>query len=200
VIGGDPQDKRYSGEPTYLTIGNNNVFRECVTIHRATGEGKTTRVGNDNFIMAYTHFGHNVTINNNITIANCVQLAGHVTVEDLVTLGGGALVHQYCRIGKGAMVGGGTHVNRDAPPHICSPPVPQEARDINAVGLRRLGIDSTARLSLHKACKILFRTQLGLSNAMETVKRECAMNEHVEYLLNFLERLSKGKNGRGDQP
>ena len=200
VLGGDPQDRKYGGEPTYLKIGDRNVFREYLTVHRATGEGKTTTVGNDCFLMAYCHLGHNVTVHDAVTMANGCALAGHVTVEEKVTVGGYCVVHQFVRIGRGAMVGGWTPLSRDVPPFMLVSGQDQEVRDINAVGLRRLGITAASRLALHKACKLLFKSQLGLTNAMETVRREVPLTDEVLYLLAYQERLFRGKNGRGDQP
>jgi UDP-N-acetylglucosamine acyltransferase len=150
--------------------------------------------------MAYVHVGHNVTIHNHITLANCVNLAGHVTVEDFAVIGGVTALHQYVRVGRVAMLGGMSRVTRDAPPYMLSQGLPDcDVLDINAVGLRRVGITSAGRLALHKACKLLFKSQLGLSNAMEIVRREVPLTPEIEYLLQFEERRSRGKNGRGDQ-
>lgn len=200
VIGGDPQDRKYNGEPTFLKIGDRNVFREYITLHRATGEGKSTYVGNDCYLMAYSHLGHNGTLHDQVTMANAVALAGHVTVETMVTIGGLVAVHQYARIGRNSMVGGYTPVTTDVPPYMLVSGPNQEVRDINAVGLRRIGLDSTSRMALHKACKLLFKSRLSLSNALETVRREIPMTPELEYLIQFQERIYKGKNGRGDQP
>jgi len=199
VLGGDPQDRKYAGEPTFLVIGNNNIFREYVTIHRATGEGKSTIVGDDNFLMANVHLGHNVVIHNHITIANSVGVSGHVTIEDMVTVGGMAGFHQFVRIGKVAMVAGFARIVRDVPPFMFVAGSDEEVHDINAIGLRRLGITPQSRMALHKACKLLFKPQLGLTGAMEIVRREVPITEEVEYLLDFEDRRKLGKNGRQDQ-
>ncbi|MDR3690369.1 MAG: acyl-ACP--UDP-N-acetylglucosamine O-acyltransferase [Fimbriimonas sp.] len=200
VLGGDPQDRKYRGEPTYLRVGNDNTFREYVTVHRATGEGLATVIGNDNFLMANVHLGHNVTLHDHITIANSTGISGHVTVEDLVTMGGMTGVHQFVRIGKVAMVGGCMRIVTDVPPFMLVGGIDEEIRDINAIGLRRFGITPQSRLALHKACKLLFKSQLGLSNAIEIVRREVPMTAEVEELLHFEERRKSGKNGRQDQP
>jgi len=199
VLGGAPQDRKYADEPTFLEVGDDNVIREYVTIHRATGEGKYTRVGSNCFIMAYCHLGHNVTLGNTITIANSVGLSGHVTVEDLVTIGGMTGVHQFVRIGKIAMIGGFSKLTRDVPPFMLVDGAEERVHDINAVGLRRMGITPESRLALHKACKLLYKSQLNLTTAMETVRREVIVTPDVEYLLAFEERRFRGKNGRGDQ-
>jgi UDP-N-acetylglucosamine acyltransferase len=198
VLGGDPQDAKYKGEPTYLRIGDRNIIREYVTIHRATGEENATVIGNDNFIMSYCHLAHNVTVENMVTMANSVQAAGHVTIEERAILGGLTGIHQFTRIGKIAMVGGMSRITRDVPPFMLVEG-PDQVHDINAIGLRRIGITPDARLALHKACKLLFKSMLGLTNAMDTVRRELPMTAEVEYLLAFEERRFKGKHGRGDQ-
>jgi UDP-N-acetylglucosamine acyltransferase len=200
VLGGDPQDRKYAGEPTYLSIGDRNVIREYVTVHRATGEGKSTVIGNDCFIMAYCHLGHNVDVGDFVTMANNVGVAGHVTIEPMVNFGGMVGVHQFVRIGKVAMVGAMSGVDRDVPPFTTVSGVRPEVLDINAVGLRRMGITAASRLALHKAVKLLFKSELGLTKAMETVRREVPMTEEVQYLLKFEERRFRGKMGRGDQP
>lgn len=199
ILGGDPQDRKFKGEPTDLRIGDDNVIREYATIHRATGEGNATVVGNRCFLMAYTHLGHNVTLHDEITLANNVAVAGHCTIENLVTIGGLTGLHQFVRVGKVAMVGGFSRIVRDVPPYTLVEGQDQKVHDINAVGLRRIGVTSESRLALHKACKLLFKSQLGLTHAIETVRREVKPTAEVEELIRFCERLFHGKNGRGDQ-
>lgn len=199
VIGGDPQDRKFHGEPTYLRIGDDNVVREYVTIHRATGEGKETLIGDRNYLMAFVHLGHNVVVSDDVTITNNVGVAGHVTIEPMVTIGGMTGIHQFVRVGKLAMVGGMSRIVRDVPPFMIVEGQDQAVRDINAVGLRRIGVKPEARMALHKACKLVFRSQLALANALEIVRREVPETEETAYLVSFLERLYKGKNGRGDQ-
>lgn len=200
VIGGDPQDRKFKGEPTFLEIGNDNVFREYVSIHRATGEGKSTVVGNNCFLMSFCHLGHNVVLHDWVTMANSCNVAGHVTIEELANIGGMVGVHQWARIGKVSMVAGFGGVIRDVPPFMLYDTRQGVVRDINAVGLRRIGVTSEARLALHKASKLIFKSSLGLSHALELVKQEVAQTAEVEYLTAYMERLFKGKNGRGDQP
>ncbi len=200
VIGGDPQDRKYRGEPTYLRIGDNNVFREYVTLHRATGEGNSTTIGDNCFLMAYCHLGHNVVVQDAVTMANSVGVSGHVTIETMATIGGMVGVHQYARVGTVAMVGGFGRVVRDVPPFMLFDSTNEVVADINAVGLRRMGVTQQTRLALHRACKLLFKSQLGLSTALGAVRREIPSSEELDYLIAFLERLYGGKNGRGDQP
>jgi UDP-N-acetylglucosamine acyltransferase len=200
VLGGMPQDRKFKGEVSFLKIGNDNVIREYVTIHRASGENRSTTVGDDNLIMAYAHFGHNVELHSHITVANGVNLAGHVTVEDYAVIGGLTGIHQFTRVGRVAMIGGMSRINRDPPPYLITEGTNGEVLDINAVGLRRFGITQESRMALHKACKLLYRSQLGLSKAIEIVHREVSITAEVKYLLEFEERRIHGKNGRGDQP
>ncbi len=200
VIGGDPQSTGYKGQDTFLVIGNDNVFREYVTIHRSMTEGKTTRIGNHNFIMAYVHLGHDVTLHDNITMANNSGVSGHVTIEDRAVIGGMCGIHQFCRIGKVAMVGGMSRITRDVPPFMLVEGINQEVHDINAVGLRRIGITQESRLAMHKACKVLYKSQIGLSNAIEIVLKEVPNTDEIKYLLDFERRRFNGRNGRGDQP
>lgn len=197
VLGGDPQDTKFRDETTFLRIGDDNTFREYVTVHRATGEGEATILGDRNYIMAYVHLGHNVVLMDDVVIASNTGISGHVTIEDRANIGGMTGIHQWARIGKVAMVGGMSRIVRDVPPYMIVEGEDGAVRDINAVGLRRIGITQPERLALHKACKLLFKSQLGLRNAMEIVRREVAITPEVEYLLAFMER--RGKNGRGDQ-
>ncbi len=200
ILGGDPQDKGYKGEDTFLVIGDDCILREYVTVHRGSREGNVTRVGNKCYLMAYCHLGHDVTLHDSITMANGVGVSGHVTIETMANIGGMVGVHQYVRIGKYSMVGGMSRIVRDVPPFMLVEGIEQRVHDINAVGLRRLGLSAKDRLALHKACKLLFKSQLGLTHALDIVRREVPRTAEVEYLIQFQERLFKGKSGRGDQP
>lgn len=201
VLGGDPQFRGYDGAPTFLTIGDDNVFREYVTVHRASKEGKATTLANDCFVMAYCHVAHDCHLEDGVTMANQVALAGHVTIERLAVLGGMSGVHQFTRVGKVAMVGAFSKITRDVPPFMLvdGHSNEEEVKDINAVGLRRMGIGPDARLALHKACKLLYKSQLGLTNAMRIVREEVPATPEVMTLLEFEERRFGGRHGRGDQ-
>jgi UDP-N-acetylglucosamine acyltransferase len=199
IIGGDPQDRKYKNEQTYLRIGNDNTFREFVTLHRATGEGKATVVGNGNFLMAFTHVGHNCTIQNNVTIANSCGISGHVTIEDGVNIGGMTGVHQFVRIGKYCMIGAMSGVGQDVPPFMLTEGRRCRVYDINAVGLRRLGIGPEVRMALHRACKILYRSDLSMGAALDRVRSEVEQFPEVKYLVAFLDNMSEGRFGRQDQ-
>ncbi len=199
ILGGNPQDRKFKiTDETFLNIGDENHIREYVTIHRATGEGNSTNIGNRCFIMAYCHLGHNCTLHDDITIANSVGCAGHVTIESLANIGGMTGVHQWVRIGRASMVGGMSRITRDVPP-FCVVEGDNKVYDINAVGLRRIGVTSANRLALHKAVKVLFKTQLGLSHGIQHVEEEVLDTAEVRELIAFVRRWFEGKNGRGDQ-
>lgn len=201
VIGGDPQDRKFDGSPTFLVIGDDNVFREYVTLHRATGEGKQTTIGHRNYLMAFVHVAHNCTLHDDITIANNVGIAGHSTVESLVNIGGMTGLHQFVHVGRAAFVAGMSRIVQDAPPFMITGGMEdQVVYDINAVGLRRIGITQQTRLALHKTCKLLYKSKLGFRHALEIIDREVVRTPEVDELIAFAERSSKGKNGRQDQP
>lgn len=199
IVGGDPQDRKWKGEDTRLEIGDDNVFREYVTIHRSNTVDEATEIGNSCYLMAFVHVGHNACLHNEITIANGVGVSGHVTIEDGVNIGGMTGIHQFVRIGRYSMVGGMSRIVRDVPPFMLVEGMEQKVYDINAVGLRRNGITQQARLALHKACKLLFKSQINLATAIEIVKREVPQTPEVEEVIAFVERSRAGKNGRGDQ-
>lgn len=196
VLGGPPQDRKFHGERTFLRIGSKNVIREYVTIHRASGEDLETTVGDDNYIMAYAHFGHNCRVGSHITVASTVGVSGHVTIEDYANLGGMAGVHQKTRIGKAAMIAGATRLTRDAPPFMLTEGQKSETLDINAVGLRRLGVSVDTRMALHKAGKLLFRSNLNMSDAIGRVETDVPSYPEVTYLLDFMREMKNGRHGR----
>lgn len=199
IIGGDPQDRGFQGQSSAVELGDDNVIREFVTIHRSKLDDGTTTLGNRNYLMAFVHLGHDCCLADDITITNNVGCAGHVTIEDRANIGGMTGIHQWTRIGRAAMVGGMARITRDVPP-FCVVTGENDVNDINAVGLRRLGVSQDARRALHKAVRLLFKSELGLTHAMEIVRRDVEITPEVEYLLQFEQRRFGGKNGRGDQP
>lgn len=191
-IGLKTQDLKWKGGITRTQIGNKNVFRECVTVHSATGDGEVTTVGNNNLILASCHLAHNVTLGNHIIMSNVASLAGHVTVEDRAILAGLAAIHQFVRIGKMSMVGGCSKVSQDIPPFMMVDGNPAETRTINKVGLERNGVSEETQMALKRACKILFRQGLILSNAVERVKAELPTSPEMEHLINFCLTSERG--------
>jgi UDP-N-acetylglucosamine acyltransferase len=200
VLGGPPQDSKFRGERSYLVIGDRTIIREAVTIHRATGEDEVTRVGSDCMVMAYCHVGHNCEIGNGVVMANQVGIAGHVRVEDQVVFGGMIGVHQFVSIGKLAMLGGFSKVVQDVPPFMMADGRPAEVVDLNRRGLRRAGISDRVRSELRQAYRLLYRSNLNLSQAIEALETEVETSEERDYLLAFLTNIRHGYSGRQNDP
>lgn len=198
VLGGPPQDHKFKGEKSLLVLGDNNIVRECATLHRSVGAGSATRIGNDNMIMAYAHIGHNCEVGNGNTISSYVGLSGYGIIEDNVVIGGMVGVHQFCRIGRLAMIGGLSKVNQDVPPFMLSDGVPAHVLDLNKIGLRRYGVPPSIRTALRQAYKLIYRSNLNLSQAMERVQEELERSEELDYLLAFMHGTQCGFGGRGN--
>jgi len=167
VLGGEPQDVSFREQETGLAIGDRNLIREGVTIHRSTKAGGATVVGSDCFLMALVHVAHDNRIGDRAILANNVMLAGHVEIGERAFLGGGAGVHQFCRIGRLAMVGGNAKVVQDCLPFVISDGHPARARGLNLVGLRRAGFTASQLRTLHEAYRLLLRCGLHLEPALE---------------------------------
>ncbi len=191
-IGLKTQDLKWKGGVTRTQIGDNNTFREYVTIHSATGDGEVTSVGSNNNLLAYSHVAHNVTLGNHIIMSNVATLAGHVTVEDYAIIGGLAAVHQFCRIGKMAIVGGCSKVVQDVPPFMMADGNPAETRTINKVGMERNGITEEAQAALRSAYKILFREGLTISNALAKIEKELPSLPEIQHLIQFVRASERG--------
>lgn len=200
VLGGPPQDNKFHGEISHVIIGDNNVIREYVTVHRASGEGCATRVGDDNMLMAYCHIGHNSQLGSRITMANYVGISGHVLIEDRVVFGGIVGVHQFVRIGRMAMIGGYSKIVQDVPPFSMVDGRPARVHDLNVVGLRRNGVSAKTRADLRRAFKLLYRSDLNLAQALEAVKRDLEPSPEIEYLLEFVSNVRFGFGGRQLDP
>jgi len=196
VLGGRPQDKKFKDEKSYLNIGDGNIIREYVTIHRGTGEGNITTIGNNNMLMAYCHVGHNCTIGNDIMMANMVGISGHVIVEDKVVFGGMVGVHQFVRIGKLAMVGGLSKIVQDIPPFMLADGRPSKVYGLNVIGLRRNGVVPKVRSEIRQAYKFLFRSNLNLSQSIGMIENEIDASVERDYLLDFLRSIKSGYAGR----
>jgi UDP-N-acetylglucosamine acyltransferase len=191
-IGLKTQDLKWKGGVTRTEIGDHNTFRECVTVHSATGDGETTVIGSSNHILAYSHIAHNVRLGDHIVMSNVGTLAGHVTVEDYAVIGGLTAVHQFCRIGKMAITGGCSKIVRDVPPFMLSDGNPAETRAVNKVGLERNGVAEAAQAALRQAHKILFREGLTIPNALAKIEQELPKLPEIEYLLNFVRTSERG--------
>lgn len=191
-IGSEPQDLKFYGEKSYVYIGDNSVFREFVTVSRATGEGCETRIGSNCLFQACTHIAHNCIVGNNVIMSNCAGLAGHVIVEDRVVIGGLAGVHQFVKIGRNAMVGGLAKVVQDIPPFMIADGQPARIIGLNSVGLSRAGMTDSVKSNLKKGFRILFRSGLNVSQAITEMEQELDSSEEVEHLLRFLRDAERG--------
>jgi UDP-N-acetylglucosamine acyltransferase len=192
-IGAAPQDKKYAGEDTRLEIGDRNTIRECCTFNTGTTQDVgVTRVGNDNWIMAYVHVAHDCQIGNNVIFANSVQLAGHVHVGDFVIIGGLSGVHQFVRIGAHAMAGMTTSLSQDLPPYVMASGNPAEARGMNFEGLRRRGFSEDAVAALRRAYKTLYKSGLRLDEARAALAAEQEMHPELRPLVEFLAVSGRG--------
>ncbi len=191
-IGSEPQDLKFQGEKSYVIIGDYSVFREYVTVSRATGEGGETRIGSHCLFQACTHIAHNCNVGNYVIMSNCAGLAGHVTIEDRVVIGGIAGVHQFVKIGRNSMIGGLAKVVQDIPPFVIADGQPARCIGLNSVGLSRAGIPENVRRELKKAFRILYRSGLNLGQAIAEMEQELDSSEEVEHFLRFLRDAERG--------
>ena len=190
VLGGEPQDVKFKGEASRLVIGDDNIIREHVTIHRASGEGEVTRVGSRNFIMIGTHIAHNCEVGDDNIFANGAALAGHITVEDHVFLSSNVGCHQFVRIGRFAMVGGKSKIVQDVLPFFTTDGNPPSVRGVNSVGLRRAGFSGEQRRLLRAAYQTLFFAGLPFEDALLEVEQ--IKDEHVQHLVSFIRASHRG--------
>lgn len=191
-IGGKTQDLKYKGEPTYLEIGSNNVFREFATVNRGTAPGEKTVVGSHNHFLAYIHIAHNCVVGSHVIFSNNATLAGHVTVGDYAILGGLCAVHQFCRIGDYAMVGGCTKIVQDVPTYCIADGNPATVRGVNVIGLQRNGFDEEEIKTLRRAYRILYDETLNTSQALAAIEKELPSSARVQALVDFVKGSSRG--------
>jgi len=192
-VGTPPQDIGYKNEETYLIIGNDNVIRESATVHRATTkEDRVTVIGNNNFLMAYSHVAHDCKLGNHIIMANSVGLGGHITVGDYAILGGIVAVHQFVRIGAYAIIGGQSAVPQDIPPYVSASGNRAKLYGLNLVGLKRRGFSEQSIANLKKAYRIIFRSGLILEEALAKVKAELGDSPEAMHLMEFMKNSKRG--------
>ncbi len=192
AIGGDPQDKKYHGERSELVIGDGNTIREFVTINRGTGEGGgVTRIGDDNWIMAYVHIAHDCTIGSHTIFANNTTLAGHVEIGDFVVLGGFAGVHQFCKIGAHAFAAMYAAINRDVPPFIYVAGQFAVPRGVNAEGLKRRGFNVKRIAAIKRAYRTLYLSHKTLADARSALEEQATASEDVRALVEFIDRSER---------
>ena len=191
VIGHAPQDLAYKGTPTKTLVGHKNIIREFTTIHRGTKEGTATVLGNNNFLMAYTHVGHNCQIGNHVIMVNNATLGGYCIIEDSAFLSGMIVVHQFTTIGRLALVSGLSAVNRDVPPFTVCGGRASVVYGLNVIGLRRAGTSPQTRDEIKRAFKLLYRSDLNLTNAISEIEK-IATTPEVKYFLEFIRNSKRG--------
>lgn len=191
-IGLRTQDLKWKGGTTRTEIGNQNTFREYVTIHSATSDGGVTAIGSHNNLLAYSHVAHDVTIGDHVVMSNVGTLGGHVRVDDYAIISGLAAVHQFCRIGKMAIIGGCSKVVQDVPPFMLADGNPAEVRTVNKVGMERNGISEEIQSALRQAYKILFREGLTIPNAVSRIEKELPVSPELQHLLQFVKTSERG--------
>ena len=192
-IGAIPQDLKYHGEATTLSIGDGNTFREFVTVHLGTADGGgTTIIGNDNLLMAYVHVAHDCRVGNQIVLANAATLAGHVEVGDHAILGGLSAIHQFTRIGTHAMISGGSMVNQDITPYTIAQGDRAEPVGINLIGLKRRGFSDEALRALKNAYKTFFRAGLKQEEALEKMAADVELFPEVQVFVDFIRGTQRG--------
>ena len=192
VIGGDPQDLKYQGEESWAEVGEDTVVREYTTINRGTAASGLTRVGSGCFVMSYVHVAHDCHIGNGVIIANGTQLAGHVSIEDRATISGLVAVHQFGTIGAYAFIGGCSRVNQDIPPYVKAVGNPIELYGLNTIGLQRADFPSETITALKRVYRIVFNSELNLSQAIDRARTEVAPLPEVERFLEFVSSSQRG--------
>ena len=191
-IGQQTQDLKYRGEPTYLEIGNENCFREFVTINRSTLESGKTRVGSSGNFLAYSHIGHDCTVGDSVIFSNNGTLAGHVQVGDHAVIGGLTAVHQFCRIGRFAITGGCSKIVQDVPPFMIADGNPAKMRGINQVGLERHGYPPEKIKPIKEAFRMIYRAKMNTGQALEAVREQLGESEDVRSILQFIAASERG--------
>ncbi|MBV9081605.1 MAG: acyl-ACP--UDP-N-acetylglucosamine O-acyltransferase [Acidobacteriaceae bacterium] len=191
VLGTDPLDKAFTGERSYLVIGDRNKVREHYTISRGTKPESHTRIGNENYIMTSGHIAHNCVLGDNIVIASCALVAGYVEIEDQAFISGGVVIHQFSKIGRLAMVGGNTRVNSDLPPYFLYSDFNVTPKGLNTIGLHRAGFSHGDIRALKTAYKLLYRSGLNQEDALVRIENEIP-SEHARRLVAFIRNSKRG--------
>jgi UDP-N-acetylglucosamine acyltransferase len=192
VLGGAPQDLKYAGEETSVEVDDGTVIREYVTINRGTAHSFRTTVGKNCLLMSYVHIGHDCRIGNSVILSNVVQLAGHVSIEDKAILSGLSAVHQFARIGRHSFIGGMSRVSKDIPPFLKAVGNPVKLYGLNTIGLQRSGMEESTILELKRAYRLLFRSDLNLSQAIERAQNDLEPLDEVKELIRFVEGSERG--------
>jgi UDP-N-acetylglucosamine acyltransferase len=191
-IGQQTQDLKYVAEPTYLEIGDQNTFREFVTINRSTASEGKTRIGNRGNFLAYSHVGHDCDVGNEVVFSNNATLAGHVQVGDNAIMGGLTAVHQFCRIGRLAITGGCSKIVQDVPPFMIADGNPAEIRGVNLVGLERKKFPAENVKWIKEAFRLIYRSKYNTAQAIEAIREELPQNEEIRQIVDFIEKSERG--------
>ena len=192
VLGSDPQDLKYHGEPTRLVIGDRTVVREFATLNRGTVAVGHTTIGDDCLLMAYSHVAHDCQLGNNVILSNSVNMGGHVTIGDWAVVGGGTAIHQFARIGQHAFIGGGSAVRKDVAPFVKASGDPMQLYGLNSVGLQRRGFSEEARRELKRAYRLFFASANNTTQALARARDELRLLPEVEAFLTFFEVTGRG--------
>ncbi|HEY3112193.1 MAG TPA: acyl-ACP--UDP-N-acetylglucosamine O-acyltransferase [Gemmatimonadaceae bacterium] len=192
ILGGPPQDLKFAGEETTVEIGEGTVIREYTTINRGTAHSFKTTVGRNCLLMSYVHLAHDCHIGNNVILSNVAQLAGHVTVEDKAIISGLCAVHQFARIGRHSFIGGCSRVSKDIPPFLRAVGNPVKLYGLNTIGLQRSGMDEATIRELKRAYRLLFRSDLNVTQAIERAQNELEPLPEVKELIHFVEASERG--------
>ncbi|HEV2096038.1 MAG TPA: acyl-ACP--UDP-N-acetylglucosamine O-acyltransferase [Chthoniobacterales bacterium] len=191
-IGQQTQDLKYAGEPTYLEIGDENSFREFVTVNRSTTAAGKTQIGNCGNFLAYSHIGHDCVVGDAVVFSNNGTLAGHVQVGDHAVMGGLTAVHQFCRIGRFAITGGCSKIVQDVPPFMIADGNPAKVRGINLVGLERNGFTPETVRLIKEAFRLIYRSKYNKRQAVEAMRNELPANAEIVQILEFIENSARG--------
>jgi UDP-N-acetylglucosamine acyltransferase len=191
-IGQQTQDLKYRGEPTYLEVGDENTFREFVSVNRSTTSEGKTRVGSRGNFLAYSHIGHDCQVGNEVVFSNNGTLAGHVQVGDNAVMGGLTAVHQFCRIGRFAITGGCSKIVQDVPPFMIADGNPAEIRGVNLVGLERKGLSPASVKWIKEAFRLIYRSKYNTRQALDAIRKELPQNLEIAQLVEFIEQSERG--------
>lgn len=192
VVATIPQDLKFGFEKSTFEIGDNTTVREFCTLNRGTKDRGKSVVGSNCLLMAYVHVAHDCRVGNNVILANSVQVAGHVDIEDNAIIGGLTGIHQFVRIGQHVMIGGGLRVLKDVPPYILAMGCPLQFGGINSVGLRRRGFTDETTRKMKNAYRLLYRSKLNVSQAVERIKTDIEQTPEVQAILEFIEKAERG--------
>ena len=191
-IGQQTQDLKYAGEPTYLEIGDENTFREFVTVNRSTKSDGKTRIGSRGNFLAYSHIGHDCSVGNEVVFSNNGTLAGHVQVGDNAVMGGLTAVHQFCRIGRFAITGGCSKIVQDVPPFMIADGNPAEIRGVNLIGLERKNFPGDRVKPIKEAFRLIYRSKYNTGQALDAIRTELPQTEEIREIVEFIEKTERG--------